>query len=100
VSRTQALFRSKGCDAGIAVMATLTIRQVDEETKARLRLRAARHSRSMEAEAREILRAALSRAQPRAKFGRGYPAAVCRRGGVELELPARDAVRPPPDLTA
>jgi antitoxin FitA len=42
-------------------MAALTIRDVDDELKAALRVRAARHGRSMEAEVREILRAALTR---------------------------------------
>lgn len=37
-------------------MATLTIRGLDEETHARLRVQAARHGRSMEAEVRAILR--------------------------------------------
>ena len=45
-------------------MATLTIRQLDEKTKARLRVRAAHHGRSMEEEAREILRSALTTASP------------------------------------
>jgi plasmid stability protein len=39
---------------------TLLVRNVDAETARRLRLRAARHGRSMEAEHREILRAALA----------------------------------------
>ena len=34
---------------------TLTIRNLDEKVKQKLRLQAARHQRSMEAEAREIL---------------------------------------------
>jgi plasmid stability protein len=41
-------------------MAQLLVRQLDEETKERLRRRAERHGRSMEAEARDILRAALA----------------------------------------
>jgi plasmid stability protein len=41
-------------------MATLTIRQLDEKTKKRLRMRAADHGRSMEAEAREILKSAVA----------------------------------------
>ena len=45
-------------------MATLTIRQLDEKTKTRLRVRAAHHGRSMEEEAREILRSALTAASP------------------------------------
>ena len=42
-------------------MSTILIRQLDEATKVRLRLRAAQHGRSMEAEAREILKATLAR---------------------------------------
>jgi phosphopantothenoylcysteine decarboxylase/phosphopantothenate--cysteine ligase len=41
-------------------MASLTIRQLDDATKRRLRLRAARSGRSMEDEARTILRAATA----------------------------------------
>ena len=41
-------------------MASITIRQLDEDLKRRLRLRAARHGRSMEDEARTILRSAAS----------------------------------------
>lgn len=39
--------------------ATLTIRNLDEGVKQKLRTRAAEHGRSMEAEARELLRGAL-----------------------------------------
>jgi plasmid stability protein len=45
-------------------MATLTIGNLDEHTKAQLRIQAARHGRSMEAEARTILRAAIEATQP------------------------------------
>src|SRR6266545_4319970 len=46
-------------------MASITIRQLDDELKKRLRLRAASHGRSMEDEARVILRAAAGvRAEP------------------------------------
>jgi len=41
-------------------MASITIRQLDDDLKQRLRLRAARHGRSMEDEARTILRAAAA----------------------------------------
>jgi plasmid stability protein len=40
-------------------MATLTIRNIDSAVKERLRVRAARHGRSMEAELRSILGEAL-----------------------------------------
>ena len=80
-------------------MATLTIRQLDEKTKARLRVQAAEHGRSMEEEARAILRSALT-SQPSSKDNL---ADIVRRrfaplGGVELELPPRDPIRKPPDF--
>jgi plasmid stability protein len=75
-------------------MATLTIRQLDEKTKTRLRVRAAHHGRSMEEEAREILRSALTASAP---VKRNLAETIHRRfaafGGLEFELPRRDAVR-------
>jgi antitoxin FitA len=78
-------------------MATITIRGLDEAVKARLRLRAARHSRSMEEEARQILKTGL------ATESGGQPnlAEAIRRhiepmGGIEVTLPRREAVRRPP----
>ena len=43
----------------MAPMATLTVRNLDDAVVMRLRIRAAEHGRSAEAEHREILRAAL-----------------------------------------
>jgi plasmid stability protein len=40
-------------------MGTLTIRKIDDDLKEKLRVRAARHGRSMEAEVREIIAAAV-----------------------------------------
>lgn len=80
--------------------ATLTIRRLDPEVKERLRQRAARHGRSMEAEAREILKQALA---ARPETGAELYAAIRRRfaplGGVELDLPPREPGRPPPDFS-
>jgi len=82
-------------------MATLTIRQLDEKTKARLRVQAAHHGRSMQEEAREILRCALSGAQTQ---GGDLAESIRKRfsafGGVELELPMRDPPRKTSDSTA
>jgi antitoxin FitA len=50
-------------------MATLMIRDLDDAIKARLRVRAAHNGRSMEAEARAILRTALT--GPAAQRGLG-----------------------------
>jgi plasmid stability protein len=78
-------------------MATITIRQLDEKTKTRLRVRAAHHGRSMEEEAREILRSALTASSP----AKGNLAVAIHRrfaalGGFDLELPRRDSMRPAP----
>lgn len=82
-------------------MATMTIRNIDDQLKATLRVRAAMHGRSMEDEARDILRTALS-AEPTS--GRNLVDAIRARieplGGVELELPAREVIRAPVDLGA
>jgi plasmid stability protein len=81
-------------------MATLTIRQLDEKTKTRLRVRAAHHGRSMEEEAREILRSALTASTP---VKRNLAEAIHRRfaifGEIELESPRRDGMRPAPEFT-
>jgi antitoxin FitA len=75
-------------------MATLTIRQLDEKTKTWLRVRAAHHGRSMEEEAREILRSALiNSSQPKVNLVETIRRRFARFGGLELELPRRDAMR-------
>ena len=78
-------------------MASITIRNLDAQTKARLRVRAAHRQRSMEEEARTILRAALSEddAAPR-DLGAAIGARFRPLGGVELALPAREPMRDPP----
>jgi antitoxin FitA len=78
-------------------MASLTIRMLDERTKARLRVRAARNGRSMEEEARTLLRSALAEdAVPRGSLADAIRARFARLGGVELELPSREPMREPP----
>jgi plasmid stability protein len=80
---------------------TMTIRNMDEQIKVRLRVQAALHGRSMEDEARDILRAALS-ATPtrRASLVEAIRARVAPLGGVELELPVREAMRELPEISA
>jgi plasmid stability protein len=78
-------------------MASITIRNLDQRTKNRLRVRAARNGHSMEEEARRILRTALI--EKTAKPGNLYDAIRKRIdpiGGVELELPPRGPMREPP----
>jgi len=78
-------------------MASITIRNLDEKTKARLRVRAAQHGRSMEEEARTLLRVALQdEVTPHINLGDAIRARFRRLGGVELRLPARGPIREPP----
>ncbi len=79
-------------------MATLTIRNLDESTKAQLRVQAARHGRSMEEEARTILRSAIEGRQP-ITGGNGLGSRIhehfAQLGGVELDLPERYSLPTP-----
>lgn len=81
-------------------MASMTIRNIDEALKRRLRMQAAAHGRSMEEEARDILRAALSAEALRPT---DLAAAIRSRfaplGGVELEMAPRQPMREPVDFS-
>lgn len=80
-------------------MASITIRNLDESLKNRLRVRAAHRRRSMEDEVRHILRDALSE-EPTGVSD--LAAAIQKRfraiGGVELPIPARGSIRKPPRM--
>lgn len=79
-------------------MATLTIRDLDEGLKQRLRVRAAQRNRSMEEEARQILSVAL--AEPDVA-GVEFTSRIRKRfaglGDVVLPSVEREPVRQPPD---
>jgi plasmid stability protein len=76
-------------------MATLTIRNLDEDLKASLRVRAAVHGQSMEEEVRTILRNALR--QPEDKRGLGQRLVERFRSVAgELTLPSRSLPRATP----
>lgn len=78
-------------------MATLTIRDLDDQTKDRLRVRAARRRRSMEEEVRQILREAVAQdGQEPIDLAEAIGRRFRPLGGVELELPEREAIREPP----
>lgn len=92
-------------------MSTLTIRNFEPGVKERLRVRAAKHGRSMAAEARHIIEDAVggaptSRGQDTEKqTGSVLVEAIRRRfapfGGVDdLDVPPRESVREPPDFNA
>jgi antitoxin FitA len=68
-------------------MSTLTIRQLDERTHARLRGQAAKHGRSVEAEVRAILDAAVD--LPEENILLTLHASFAAGGGVDLTIPDR-----------
>lgn len=80
-------------------MATLTIRNVDSRTKEQLRVRAARHGRSMEAELRHILNEILN-GDPVGEIN--LAEAIRRRfepfGGVELPAHPPVMAKEPPSF--
>ena len=77
-------------------MASITIRNLDDEVKTRLRVRAAGNGRSMEEEVRLILRQAVY--EPRGNLAAAIRARIAPLGGVELELPPREPARKPPSF--
>ena len=80
-------------------MATLTIRDLDESLKRSLRMRAASRNRSMEEEARQILRAALLESPvPTTDLAARIRARFAKLGDVELNVAKREPVRMPPSF--
>jgi plasmid stability protein len=84
------------CSAIIDDMASIVIRNLDEATKRKLKIRAAMNGRSMEQEAREILKGALAQApKKRANLAERIREIFSPMGGVDLERPPREAIREP-----
>ena len=80
-------------------MASITIRNLDDDVKTRLRKRAAGHGRSMEEEARLILAYAVEReAAPTKGLGTALHELFKPFGGVELEMPPREPMGEPPEF--
>lgn len=81
-------------------MTSITIRNLDDGLKRRLRVRAAEHGRSMEEEARDILRSALSQeVEPRDNLADGIRRIIEPLGGVALPPFPRGPLRDPPDFS-
>jgi plasmid stability protein len=90
------LINSSALIATSVAVAAMTIRNIEERLKARLRVRAAENGRSMEEEARDILRSALA-SEPADKkdLGEAIRARFAKLGGVDLDLPEREPIREP-----
>lgn len=82
-------------------MASITIRNLDDDLKARLRVQAARHGRSMEDEVRVILRAAVEApAETAGDWIRRVRERFLPYGYVDrLPIPPREAMSEPPDFS-
>jgi len=84
------------CNAIIDGMAGITIRNLEESTKRKLKIRAAMNGRSMEQEAREILKSVLARApKKQANLAERIRDIFSPLGGIELEPLFREPIRNP-----
>ena len=79
-------------------MASITIRNLDDDVKRLLRVRAAEHHRSMEEEARLILREAVELKKTPRNLASAIRARIAPLGGVDLDLPPRVPMREPPSF--
>ena len=79
-------------------MASITIRNLDDDIKQRLRVRAAERGRSMEEEAREILRRVMAEGAPPRNLAAVIRARVAPADRMDLNLPAREPMREPPEF--
>ena len=71
-------------------MASITIRKLPENTKRRLRIRAAQNGHSMEREARDLLEAALTRTEAKSEnLGEAIRRRFAPLGGVDLKIARR-----------
>jgi hypothetical protein len=75
-------------------MTSLTIRNVDDATKQKLRIRAARHGVSMEEEVRRILKDALRPAEAPGGLGKRLRDRFAGLATEEFVVPKRHAPRP------
>ncbi|MCB8954724.1 MAG: plasmid stabilization protein [Ardenticatenales bacterium] len=76
-------------------MSSLTIRNVDEATKRRLRIRAARHGVSMEEEVRRILKEALRPTEAPSGLGQRLRDRFAEVAAEEFVAPKRHIPRTP-----
>lgn len=80
-------------------MAAISVRDLDEDVAARLKVRAARHGRSMEAEVRAILFEALAAGEDELpNLAQAFRERFAAMGGVDLEIPPRHEMPRAADL--
>jgi plasmid stability protein len=79
-------------------MAAVSVRDLDDSVRERLRVRAAEHGRSMESEIRAILTAAVADGDDRQELFHTLRSRFGDLGGVDLDLPARSTPARAADL--
>ena len=79
-------------------MASITIRNLDESLKVKLRLQSAQHGCSMEAEVRNILRQVLTPSVAPSDFADRVHQRFAGLTIDSLPIPARQGTRTPPDM--
>ncbi len=79
-------------------MATITIRNLDDSVKQRLRIQAASHNRSMEEEVRLILQNAVRKTDPGNRIGSRIHRRFKEAGGISLSEPNREQSPRKPDI--
>ena len=79
-------------------MASITIRNIDESLKAKLRLQSAQHGCSMEAEVRNILRQVLIPSVVPSDFADRVHKRFTKLPMDSLPIPARQDARTPPEM--
>lgn len=81
-------------------MASITIRNLDEDLKSQLKIRAAKHGRSMEEEVRNILKSTVAHDD---KENENLADSIRKRmapfGGIELPEFKREKIRKPVDFS-
>ena len=76
-------------------MASITIRNLEDAVKQRLRVRAAEHGHTKEEEARNILRQVMAEATPPRDLAAAIRARVAPSARIDLDLPIREQIREP-----
>ena len=81
-------------------MAAISVRNLDDSVRERLRIRAARNGRSMEAEIRDILTRAVTGHEVSADLFETLIARFGKLGGIDLPMPVRATPARAADLSA
>jgi plasmid stability protein len=79
-------------------LASITIRNLDDSLKRRLRVRAAEHGRSMEEEAREILRQVVGHRSSPVNLGQAIHERFATFGDIDLPVSDRAPMRAAPEF--